>query len=104
MQHLVIKDAKRRLMYRKVERKRYQSFIFLKDYLLIKSPFFNHKIIRNAFLKSSSYQYSSLAKIRNRCILTGKGRAVFKKYKLSRTRIRLYSRFPAIYGLQKLSW
>jgi ribosomal protein S14 len=104
MQHLVYKDDKRRLLFRRKERIKFQSRVFLKDFLLIKSPFFDSTIIRNSFHKSSSLQYASLSKIRNRCMLTGKGRAVFKKYKLSRTRMRLFSRFPIIYGLQKASW
>jgi len=47
---------------------------------------------------------SSLVRIRNRCILTGRPRSIHRKFKLSRIMIRELSSKKLIPGLKKSSW
>jgi small subunit ribosomal protein S14 len=47
---------------------------------------------------------SSKTRVRNRCRLTGRGRGVFKKFGLSRIKLREYAMRGEIPGLVKSSW
>ena len=47
---------------------------------------------------------SSPTRIRNRCELTGRPRAVYRKFKLSRIKLRELGSFGRIPGLTKASW
>lgn len=46
----------------------------------------------------------SSTRIRNRCILTGRARGMYSKFKLSRNQIRAYALKGALVGLTKSSW
>lgn len=43
-------------------------------------------------------------RIRNRCEVTGRARGVYRKFKLSRIKLREYGSFGRIPGLIKSSW
>lgn len=43
-------------------------------------------------------------RFRNRCELTGRARAVYRKFKLSRIKLRELGNFGAVPGLTKSSW
>jgi small subunit ribosomal protein S14 len=47
---------------------------------------------------------SSLSRIKNRCVLTGRGRFLIGKFNLSRLMIRHLARSGLIPGLRKSSW
>jgi small subunit ribosomal protein S14 len=47
---------------------------------------------------------SSATRIRNRCEVTGRSRGVYRKFKLSRIKLREYGSFGRIPGLIKSSW
>jgi small subunit ribosomal protein S14 len=47
---------------------------------------------------------SSYVRIRNRCIETGRGRAVFRFCKLSRIKLRLRAISGNLPGIEKCSW
>jgi small subunit ribosomal protein S14 len=44
------------------------------------------------------------SRIRNRCEVTGRARSVYRKFKLSRIKLREYGSFGRIPGLIKSSW
>jgi small subunit ribosomal protein S14 len=47
---------------------------------------------------------SSASRLRNRCVLTGRPRGVFKRFNLSRTQIREQAMLGNVPGLKKASW
>jgi small subunit ribosomal protein S14 len=47
---------------------------------------------------------SSRTRYRNRCALTGRGRAYYRKFKLCRNQLRELGSFGLIPGLVKASW
>jgi len=57
---------------------------------IYKDKFFNNIIIKNNFFFYDIYRYNnlktyiSICKIRNRCILSGRSRSTFKKFKIAR--------------------
>jgi len=47
---------------------------------------------------------SAAARIRNRCALTGRGRAVYRQFRLSRIMFRTMAAEGRLPGIQKASW
>jgi small subunit ribosomal protein S14 len=47
---------------------------------------------------------SSASRLRNRCVLTGRPRGVFKRFNLSRTQLREQAMLGNVPGLKKASW
>lgn len=47
---------------------------------------------------------SSPTRVRNRCVLTGRGRGVYKLFKLSRIRFRELASMGSLPGVTKASW
>jgi len=47
---------------------------------------------------------SSRTRVRNRCLLTGRGRGVYRRFKISRICIRELASQGHITGLRKASW
>ena len=104
MKYLLAKDYNRREAYKRAFPYRRKIMFFLRDTLMIKSPYFEKRIIKGSYKKLYLYRYSSLSRIRNRFYMSGKGRAVFRKHKLSRIRLREALRVPIVYGLRKSYW
>ncbi|KAJ4386291.1 40S ribosomal protein mrp2, mitochondrial [Gnomoniopsis smithogilvyi] len=48
--------------------------------------------------------YTNPTQIRNRCILGGKGRGIFRDFKMSRYNFRMQALAGALPGVQKASW
>lgn len=101
MKSLYIKDKNRRSLFQNLERK----FMILKY------------IVHNQNLSDSvrSFAYSELQKlwiqhtvsittIRNRCILTNRARAVYRKFKISRLFFKKYALQGILVGVKKASW
>ena len=47
---------------------------------------------------------SSLTRIKNRCILTGRARSVYRFFKLSRLQLRKWASYGNLPGVSKYSW
>lgn len=47
---------------------------------------------------------SSLTRIKNRCILTGRARSIYRFAKLSRIQLRKWASFGFLTGISKNSW
>lgn len=94
-----IKDNSQRKQYKKTElfQKVYKVlFLYSKDYyfkfIVRKKIFF--KFIKNYFKTH----------INNYCIITGRSRGVYKKFKVSRIIFKNLSSIGLFFGLKKSSW
>ena len=99
MRNLILKDKNRRFLLKKNE----QQAQLLK--LIRSNKNFSKKVqwkINIKLLKIS--KNSSVSRIRNRCNLTGRSRAVHRNFKLSRVILREFISFGKIPGVKKLHW
>ena len=99
MKNIVKRDQKRRHLFFKNELKRLQYKSLIKNYKIPgetkeKCVSKLNKIPRN----------SSRVRVKNRCILTGRGKAVYSFCRLSRIRFRELSSQGLLLGITKSSW
>ncbi len=99
MKNIVKRDQKRRKEFSKNEYKRVQYKSIIKNFHIpgeTKDQYVSklNKIARN----------SSKVRIKNRCILTGRGKAVYRFCRLSRIRFRELAAQGYILGVSKSSW
>ncbi|KAI5657561.1 hypothetical protein M9H77_26354 [Catharanthus roseus] len=95
----VMKDHNRRLMAAKFEvrRKLYKA--------LCRDPDLPHDVREKSRYKLSKLpRNSSFTRIRNRCILTGRPRAVYQLFRMSRICFRELASRGALTGIKKASW
>ena len=99
MKSLLHKDKKRRKLYKNYEEKKY-----LLNY-------FNNNLTLNKTIREKSYKYliscprnSSITRARNRCVITNRPRAVYKKFKFSRLVFRKLALQGDIPGIRKATW
>ncbi len=99
MANFVNRDKNRRNLIHKYELKRVQYKSIIKDSSISKEIriFYIDKLNRMA-------RNSSRIRSRNRCVLTGRPRAVFRFCKLSRIALRDIAGQGLIMGLRKSSW
>jgi ribosomal protein S14 len=98
MKSVLEKDKKRRLLYQQYEMRR----IILKSLLVSshnKLSIFEKNFIEYLLMKLP--KDSSLTRIRNRCIITGRGRGVLSKFRLSRIMFKKYGLMGWISGVRK---
>ena len=85
------RDYQRRIKYNKKELRR----------LLVKAILCNETIdSRTRLLFRMQFNFKS-TRIRSRCLVTNRGRAVFTKYRLSRTPFRMLASFGRLSGIRK---
>ena len=99
MANYIQKDQKKRVSLQKKEVKR----------LLYKSMLNNAHISSEvksliAYKMNSLPRNSSLFKTKNRCIKTGRGKAVYSKFRLSRLSFRDLASFGNLPGVTKAYW
>ena len=99
MKNIVKRDQKRRNLFLKNELKRVQYKSLIKNFSIAgktKSQYVTklNQIPRN----------SSKVRIKNRCILTGRGKAVYRFCRLSRIRFRELAAQGLLLGVSKSSW
>ena len=99
MANLKYRDQSRRNLVKKYELKR----------LIYKSLFSNQTLpvpIRKKaeFALQSLPRNSSKIRVQNRCIRTGRAKAVYRKFRLSRICFRELAAFGALPGVYKASW
>ncbi len=99
MNNLTQKDKHRRILHQK------QELIRLQYKSLIENRSLPAKL-RVQYIKKLNQlpRDSSLVRIRNRCILTGRARAVYKFCKLSRLCLRELAAQGKLAGISKSSW
>ena len=93
------KDKQRRILHRQQELKRLQYKSIIENRSLPPN-------IREIYIYKLNKlpRDGSLVRIRNRCILTGRGRAVYKFCKLSRLCLRELAAQGKLAGVSKSSW
>ena len=99
MVNSIQRDQRRRWLACKFETKRLQYKALLQDAdlsLAIKQQNMqkNHKMVRN----------SSLTRVYNRCVLTGRARGVLRFCRLSRIKLRELASQGLVSGVCKTSW
>ena len=99
MQNSIHRDNRRRALVFKLELKRLQYKALLNN---ISLPREVRKHYREKYNKLPRNSCST--RIRNRCILTGRGRGVLSFCKLSRIRFRELASQGDIMGVCKVSW
>lgn len=99
MTNFIGKDQNRRKLVQKHELRRLQYKALINDFSIPKK-------VRYQFIQKLNKlpKNSSITRVRNRCILTGRGRSVFRFCKLSRIIIRQLAAQGQLAGIQKSSW
>ncbi len=99
MKNLNQKDKSRRFLFSRQELQRiqYKSIIQNQSISLEKRLECVKKL-------NSLPRNGSLIRIRNRCILTGRSRGVYRFCKLSRTSLRQLASQGELVGISKISW
>ena len=99
IKHLAIKDKKKRSTYTQCEDELRQLKAIATNML------FPAELRFKARLKITELpRNSSVTRIRNRCIITGRPRGVYRFCKLSRIKIRELIAHNKLPGLRKSSW
>ena len=99
MKSNLFKEQKRRNIYKKNEKPLFISYGF--SYL---DSHEKYKTIKNHALNDLKLNKTALkSKIHNRCILTGRSRSIFRKFKISRMALRTLVSSKRITGLSKIS-
>lgn len=98
MKYLILKDRRRRLL----------AFLYERRANVLRSRVENQKLPSRT--RVSAYtalntlpRDSSSIRSRNRCTLTGRSRAIYRKFGVSRLRFRKLASFGLIYGVKKAS-
>ena len=99
MKNLIERDKKRRNLVFRYEQKRSVLKYILSNRSLSAAIRWQAGVDLAGFPKNSSK-----TKLNNRCILTGRGKAVCRSFRLSRFMIRAFAHSGNISGLQKSSW
>ncbi|EFJ06385.1 hypothetical protein SELMODRAFT_97235 [Selaginella moellendorffii] len=94
-----IRDFKRRLCVAEHENERmqYKAMTHDRNLPLEVRRYFESKL--NALPKNSS-----ITRVRNRCIITGRSRSVYRKFRMSRICLREMAGRHELMGLYKASW
>jgi ribosomal protein S14 len=100
MSNQIIRDQKRRAQLLKFELKRLQLKAFIQDRRSLSSDL----RYEYSLLVSKLPRNSSKTRIRNRCILTGRSRSVYKQFRVSRIVFRNLASQGFIMGIKKASW
>ena len=93
------KDLQKRLLFYKLEKKR----------IILKSLYFNRNLsftLRYLFFfkLSNMKKNASKSRIRNRCIITGRGRSIYKLFRMSRLQIKDLAYHNLLPGLKQSTW
>jgi small subunit ribosomal protein S14 len=99
MKSLIERDKKKRQLVAKYEQKR----LILKTLKADRSLSNDIRWVANLELAALP-KNSSKTRINNRCILTGRGKAVLRSFRVSRITLRILASYGMISGLKKSSW
>ena len=99
MKNIVKRDQKRRMIFLKNELKRVQYKSIIKNSSIA-------GVTKDQYVKKLNQmnRNSSEVRIKNRCVLTGRGKAVYRFCKLSRIRFRELAAQGLLLGVSKSSW
>lgn len=94
--------SKKNLKIRYIKDKKYIKSVISNS--LLKDQYLKKEISLNNLSKRYKNKFGTISKIQNKCLLTGRNRAVLKKFKLSRMFIKNLGVNGLINGLKKSSW
>lgn len=98
-EYLLNKDKKRRYLFNLFEKRK--NFLKAFIYLLPNNSKAKGKYVQEL---RSLPRDSSISRIKNFCILTGKGRSVYRQFHLSRHQFREKALYGLLRGVKKSSW
>lgn len=96
---LVISDFYSRLNYYNKQKLCMVNKAQLNDLYLPKYVSFKNSLTIEKFIKKTNY-----TKIRNRCVMTGRSRAVFNKFRMTRMAFKYMALHGLINGVNKYNW
>ncbi len=99
MQKQIKKNIKQRLQFLENEKKRIILKAITQNLLINKQ---NRWKTQQQFFEIT--QESSLTRIKNRCIMTGRSRSIYRFFKLSRLQLRKWASYGFLPGVSKHSW
>lgn len=99
MKNLIEKDKKRRYLYAINEKKYFVLKYIINNLNLSKKI---RQEAQNNLMNLSLH--GNRVRIGNRCIITGRNRSVYKKFKLSRLMLRKLALSGELTGIKKISW
>ena len=99
MKYLNEKDIKNRYVVRKNEMQLILLRALSKDKRL---PLTQRLIFRMQMLDLSKRSFST--RLKNRCLISGRGRGVLRDFKMSRLQVRDMGFRGLLYGIRKASW
>ncbi len=99
MLYLYLKDKRRRVLYDAYEKKLKIMYSLLRNLKLSKS--FRGYIYRQIL---NFPRDASITRLRNRCVLTNRPRAVYRTFGMSRLMFRKYAWQGKLIGVKKASW
>jgi len=99
MQKKIKKNIKQRYLFRNFEKKRLILKIILKNLNINKE--LRWKIQQKWFFFN---QNSSITRIKNICVLTGRSRSIYRLFKISRIQLRKLTSEGFLPGVSKYSW
>jgi small subunit ribosomal protein S14 len=92
-------DNKYRKLYHRFEKNKKELKSIFQNRLI------NSKLRFSAFKKLNIINYSSsIAKFKNRCLITGKSKGILRNFKISRIKFREFASNGDISGISKSSW
>jgi len=100
MKNLIARDAKRRLKFQKLENKRQ----LLKSIVYDRTSQTTETRWEASIKLDNLPKDSSVTRFRNRCLRTGRARANFKKFRVSRMFLRDLGKQGYLPGFKKASW
>ncbi len=99
MKNLYLKDKNRRNFYLKTEKNKLILKYFLNNLNI------NKNIREKAYSELLNWSSNaSITKIHNRCIITNRGRGIYKKFKISRLFFKKNALEGNLNGIRKASW
>jgi small subunit ribosomal protein S14 len=99
MKYLINKDTIKRNTFKKYELKRLYLKYIIYNNNIKKKIRINAMLLLNKFPKNSSY-----IRIKNRCIITGRSKSVYRDFKVSRMILRNLAHNGLLSGVIKSSW
>ncbi len=99
MTNFIQRDLKKRKLYAKHELKRIEFKSIIQDLKIPKDIRFQLMLELNQLPRNSSR-----VRIKNRCVLTGRGHSIYRFCKLSRIKLRELASTGMLMGIKKSSW
>jgi small subunit ribosomal protein S14 len=99
MKSIVEKDKQKRQLVKKFEKKKFYLKILANNRILPKEVRFIARLRLDKLPKNSSR-----IRTKNRCVLTGRSKSVYRYFKMSRIAFRDLASLGQIPGVRKSSW